>query len=252
MDQEQSLVQFLNLLPLSMNYGEWLIQARGALRSLFPQADITHILLNPHVDLFVRRDTTSRSAFIAQTTATSEGEVKKPAMHVTDRKYTSLEDGTLSILMKEHNRSIKEFHPPVIFPLYIHGDVHFASITLLFSKHRLNNGEQAEAELEKLRPFLTFCFTDAVARQQLGRPERMAIKSAIDDIRDRYKLSHREYQVLMLYIFSDSHDSIAESLNLSPTTVASHLKSIRSKTGTSSRGELNRLIGFPSADPPSL
>ena len=242
------LIQFLNLLPLSMDYGEWMTQTRGALMELFPQADIVHILLNPHVDLFVRRETSPRSAFIAQSTATDDGGIRKPTMHVGDRKYTSLEDRMISMLMTEHSRSIEEFHPPVIFKLYVHGNVHFASITLLFPRHKADFGDRAGVELERLRPFLTFCFIDGVAREQLSHPERMSIKSTIDNIRDKYHLSSREYQVLTLYIFSGSYERIATALDISTETVSTHVKSIRSKTGISDRSDLFRMIGFPSVD----
>ena len=246
------LVHFLNLLPLTMDYGEWLTQVRGALMELFPQADIVHILLNPHVDLFVRRETSPRSAFISQSTATAGGEFGKPTMHMGDRKYTVLEDKIISILMEQHNRSIEEFHPPVIFNLHVHRDIHFTTITLLFSRHKANSGDQARADLEKLRPFLTFLFTDGAAREQLGHPERMTVRSAIEEIRERYGLSPREYQVLTLYLFSGSYGRIAKALSISPETVSSHVKSIRSKTGISDRADLLRMIGFPSVDLASL
>lgn len=64
----------------------------------------------------------------------------------------------------------------------------------------------------------------------------------------RYELSAREQKVFTLLLQGSSNKDIAAHLNLSPSTVKTHVSNILSKTGKSSRGQLSTLLMKESAE----
>ncbi|MCF1457960.1 MAG: LuxR C-terminal-related transcriptional regulator [Shewanella sp.] len=63
----------------------------------------------------------------------------------------------------------------------------------------------------------------------------------------RYELSAREQQVFTLLLQGSSNKDIASQLNLTTSTVKTHVSNILSKTGKSSRSQLSTLLVNESA-----
>lgn len=94
------------------------------------------------------------------------------------------------------------------------------------------------AFVEELRPFLTFLFSDAVARfgALRGLPDRYVTELPEGPLVQ--SLSPRERDVLMLRLYGYTYAESADRLAVSEETIRKCVKNIYRKTNTESMGEL--------------
>jgi DNA-binding CsgD family transcriptional regulator len=70
-----------------------------------------------------------------------------------------------------------------------------------------------------------------------------ATAAAADEAARRYRLTPQEARVLRLVVDAGGVPLAADALNLSPTTVRTHIARIYDKTGARSQGALIKLLG---------
>jgi DNA-binding CsgD family transcriptional regulator len=92
--------------------------------------------------------------------------------------------------------------------------------------------------LEELRPFLTFLYTDAVARANAARPQQSNDASGLLSEHLAKSLTPRERDVLLHRLYGYSYSEASERLGVSEETIRKCVKNIYRKTDTSSMGEL--------------
>ena len=110
---------------------------------------------------------------------------------------------------------------------------------LLFRKKHLSPFSPNTLDLiERLRPYLTYVFTDFILRIRQDIPGMEQLNEAVTRITSEAQLSEREQDVLNLLLLGYTEKRIADALNISKKTVESHAYSIYRKTGVSKITEL--------------
>lgn len=123
--------------------------------------------------------------------------------------------------------------------------IFFAGCTLLYNRSysifRVNSYDEKKYSFEYLAPdssgLLPACAVDAIAVDE-AQPLLDAIKTQCDVARDRFGLSSREHEVLVLLTRGRTIASIAEKLYVSENTVKAHTKAIYRKFQVHTREEL--------------
>lgn len=110
---------------------------------------------------------------------------------------------------------------------------------------RRSDMERDAQILDILSPFLTFCFSSVLAVVESGSSGAMEWHRRIVDLAGEADLTAREKEVLLALISGKTHQRIADSLDISPSTVKHHLRSIYDKSGVSTAGELFSLLVEP-------
>jgi DNA-binding CsgD family transcriptional regulator len=98
--------------------------------------------------------------------------------------------------------------------------------------------EGAMTMIEELKPFLTFLFTDAIARDSALRPRQRLDSTAVVSGLLAKTLTPRERDVLLHRLYGYSYTDASTQLGVSEETIRKCVKSIYRKTKTSSMGEL--------------
>ncbi|HVK40153.1 MAG TPA: helix-turn-helix domain-containing protein [Candidatus Kapabacteria bacterium] len=98
--------------------------------------------------------------------------------------------------------------------------------------------ESATKLLDELGPFLTFLYSDAIARSRVLRSLPETYLAELPDGPLVHSLSPRERDVLMHRLYGYTYSEAAERLGVSEETIRKCVKNIYRKTSTTSIGEL--------------
>ncbi len=91
--------------------------------------------------------------------------------------------------------------------------------------------------------FSVFVFVDLCTYFFRHYSREIDISPKREDLKDKYSLSDREYEVVELLAKGMSNQIISETLHISVNTVKSHIKRIYSKLGIGNRLQLVNLLG---------
>lgn len=243
------LVEFLNLLPTTINLREWIPGFRNALRVLLPYAERIGVSVNTSADLTgVRLGTTDMR--MLQTIDSSAEAGERDALRLTsvDMRYSTTVDGILAKLRSD-GFDFEAYYPPVFREISLARTTYLGTIMVIYPRSGPDFTEAGGEVIDRLRPFLAFCLIDAIARQRVHEPQRREFQLLLDDFSQDHGLSHREREVLMMHVFGIPYEEMSRSLSIAPATIRNHIASIHRKTGAGARGELLALLvgpgGFP-------
>lgn len=236
------LVEFLNLLPSTLNLKEWVPAFRNALRVLLPYAERIGVNVNTSADLRDGGATTADMRVLEMNDSNDSNSGTR--MTAMDMRYMSSIEGLLAN-MKAKGVDFDAYHPPVIREIYHSRTIYLGTIIALYPRSGPDWTGTAEELLDRLQPFLTFCLIDAIARQRVHEPQRREFQVLFDDFGQDHGLSHREREVLIMHVFGIPYEEMSRSLSIAPATIRSHIASIHRKTRAGSRGELLALLLGP-------
>lgn len=249
---ERRLVEFLNLLPISLTAKEWIIAFKAALQVLIPHAGRIAVSLNTSSGLKEgEEEGTAGIRFIETQNIGNETLSHKTHLSSTDLRYSTTVEGILNA-MHAGGIDFQEYYEPVIREISLSHSVYLGTIILLYPRTGDDLTESGAAILDRLRPFLSFILSDGIARQHVGSPERRSFQESVDDFAMMSGLTRREKEIFVLHLLGETYDDISRALSLAQATVRNHISSIHRKTGSGSRGDLlTKLIGPGGAQLPS-
>lgn len=224
----------MNSLPLSLNTVEWGTELRHALLAYLGDVDHIVVVVCTTLDL-VHPDTNRHGQFHNQSYYTR---TEKARVHVTG---TSERKGWETVVERGERDGfpLHLYHPAIGFDyFYKTSESYLGSILLLRLKNKPRISPRTLARLEELRPFLVYVLSDHVARQRLLNPADLIFRDLVPRIAADAKLTEREQQVLMLMVVNYTKAEMAEHLNITVQTVASHIRHIYAKTGVSRAGDI--------------
>jgi DNA-binding CsgD family transcriptional regulator len=140
--------------------------------------------------------------------------------------------------LKERGYPIDRHQPPYCIDYYDGDEVHLGSIVLWRDIGNPPLSEETKEVMERLRPFLTYIFSNYLLQVRLARPAGDMVSQAIYDMIRQTGLSAQEQKIIWLRIYGHSYKEIASILSISVTTVKKHLNTIHRKTGTRSLTEI--------------
>ena len=227
---------------------EWLFGLRRALLRFLP--DVDHIILNIQHSLELSNlpqgfsDTIYRHHVLPDGTYVST--FKNP-------------DGDGSPVVEPHQRILQEgksqgipfdrYHPPVCLDLYLDSGkrtlhqlddyfTYLGTVILLRSIDRSPFPPSLSDNAEKLRPVLSYIFSGFIARRHQSNEIEYTVQKVFARMKSEQRLTIRETNVLRLEVYGHSYREIADILNISLSTVKTHIRSAYKKLGVGSISEV--------------
>jgi DNA-binding CsgD family transcriptional regulator len=232
---ESLVVRFLNQLPVTGNLQTWVTGFRESLIILFP--DIGHITLN--VNFLC--DLVNPSQYIADHAVTEHfpGEHDaNPGITVQFRDESEIPHQRLLADFRAKGFPFGKYHDPIAHDYYLEGTAYVGTLFLWAYRGKESISTETLATFAALEPFITFAFTDLIARRQNAHPFDRAFSLALQAMAADAQLSEQERRVAALLLYGNSYEAIAELMNLSVHTIRKHTQSIYRKTGTSGSNEM--------------
>ena len=220
--------------------GIWARTLGDLLMSFFSEIDYAVVNVKSGIDL-----TKSSRDFVFHEHLERSGEFSKEVGSIRGKKHKYVYEE----LIEQGQRrgfAFENYHfPPAGFDLFVkpiqekNGDViHVGSFLLLRKKDQAPFSQETLDLVERLRPFLTFLFTDFIFRNKTAKPGADLFTEAVSKVAGDVGLSPREQEVLLLEMLGHSYEEIGDLLSISPKTVQSHVRSVYQKSG------VNRLSEF--------
>ncbi len=238
-EERSRLSTFLNMLPVASDAESWIRSMQDAFCHLFPDLASIVILLNRSASFDGKgRPNVGMSVLDFKNDSGSERESER---RIVDRRK---EDVVAAIVaqMRRMGKNPDHYYPPIDFlAQMVEGDW-VGRILLFFPRTAADPRARVEGWLERMRPFLTFCLSDGVARSRASSPQHRPFQTAIDRLTTRYGLTRREREVTALYLDGSSIEEIADDLSIAVSTVKNHINNVRTKTSTRYQRELLKLV----------
>ena len=220
--------------------GKWARTLGDLLASFFSEIDYAVVQVKTGIDL-----TKSSRDFVFHQNVASTGEIDHEVGSVRDKKHKYVYEELIE-QGKRRKFPFKQYHfPPAGYDLFVRPTnanndvkVHIGSFLLFRDKSQDPFTQETVDLVERLRPFLTFLFTDFIYRAKSEKPGADLFNEAVTRVAGDVGLSPREQDVLLLEMLGHSYDQIGQFLNISPKTVQSHVRSVYQKAG------VNRLSEF--------
>ncbi len=212
-----SLLRFLNALPLTGDPMEWVRRFTDELTALFADVDRVAVRIN----LNCRLHTPPRRGAKSRATQSEIHVDAHPDPHILS--WPPFDDA--------------HYHEPMVFHFSHAGD-DLGTITLLRERRKQLTSEETRSVMIGMETFLTFMLTDLVARHSSARPVGRVFQDVLHAIARKTGMTSRELEVLTLHVFGRKYDEIARRLYISIDTVKKHVKKIHRKTGARSATEL--------------
>lgn len=232
---ESLVVRFLNRLPVTGNSQTWVTGFRESIVTLFP--DIGHITVNVNLGC----DLVNPSQYIADQAITEHlpGEHDaNPGITVQARDGSEIPHQRLLADFRAKGFPFQKYHDPIAYDYYIERTAYVGTLFLWAFREMNPVSTETLATFVALEPFITFAFTDLIARSQNVHPLNRAFSLALQAMANDAQLSDQERRVVALLLYGNSYEAIAELMNLSVHTVRKHTQSIYRKTGTSGSNEM--------------
>ena len=224
--------------------GKWARTLGDILIKALPEIDYSILSIRSNVNF----DTISKQ-MIFQQHLSPTGEVVHEVRSAREKQSKNYFEDLID-KGKQRKFPFEQYHyPPAGFDFFVRAKeneeytsetstIHLGSM-LLFRNSSEPPFSQVLLDLvERLRPFLTFLFTDFIVRTRFEKPGADLFNDAVKQVAGDVGLSPREQDVLLLEMLGHSYDEIGDLLNISPKTVQSHVRSIYQKAG------VNRLSEF--------
>lgn len=218
----------------------WARSLGDLLMSFFSEIDYAVVNVKSGVDL-----TKSSRDFVFHQHVSASGELTQEVGSIRGKKHKFVYEEMIE-QGKRRGFAFEHYHfPPAGFDLFVKpsqekgGDaIHIGSFLLLRKKDQSPFSQETLDLIERLRPFLTFLFTDFIFRNKTTKPGADLFTEAVSKVAGDVGLSAREQEVLLLEMLGHSYEEIGDLLSISPKTVQSHVRSVYQKAG------VNRLSEF--------
>lgn len=219
--------------------GQWGRAFRDIMVSTLPEVDyaVVHIISN--VDL-----NNPAKKLVFHQNILPNGQVSHEVESTREKRqkyvYESLiEQG------KRGGFPFEQYHfPPAGFDFFVRPDsnvekasIYIGSLLLFRLKSNLPFSQDLLDLAERLRPFITFLFTDFIVRVRHEKPGADLFNEAVNRVAGDVGLSPREQDVLLLEMLGHSYDEIADLLHVSPKTIQTHVRQLYKKAGVSRLSE---------------
>lgn len=238
-EQSSRFTTFLNMLPVASEAESWVRSMQDAFCHLFPELASIVILLNRSASFDGEgRPNVGMSVLDFKNDEDSE---RPSERRIVDRRKGDIVAAIVA-QMKRMGKNPDLYYPPIDFlAQMVEGDW-VGRILLFFPRSSADPRAEVEGWLERMRPFLTFCLSDGVARSNASTPQQRQFQTALDRLTTRYSLTRREREVTVLYLDGSSVEEIADDLNITVSTVNNHINNVRTKTSTRYQRELLKLV----------
>lgn len=226
---------------------EWTLAFRDLIVEHFPEVDYCVVSIRPTVDAGNRgKSVSAKSSVLRQHGGKVVGEDMVSVESNRHNYQEIIESG------RKSNFDFDRYHfPPSGFDLFAHpgkrdrkkkspaeGGAVILGSMLLFRRKSLPPFSPETLDLvERLRPYLTYVFSDYIIRVRQENAGSTFTESTTR-IAVEAGLSNREQDVLTLLFLGYSEKRVAQALSISTKTVESHVNSIYRKTGVSKVTEL--------------
>jgi transposase len=227
------ILEFLNSIPSNHDVGEWILSFRETLRRLLGDVDRISIVVNVDCDL---RDPKNYHRMGTITQMLEGGSNGKPATTISTELSPSQR---LYETLKQQNFPLHLYQAPEMFEYYLKQTAYIGTVFFWREKRNSPISSQTIQIIKALEPFITFLFSDIVARHKYSdRTVDSVFNASLSTMAEEVNLSEREQQVVILQLFGHTYEQIAERLFVSIETVRKHVSAIYRKTGTHSYTEL--------------
>lgn len=229
------LVSFLNALPTSMDPVVWIQEFSQLLMRLL--VDVDRISVNINTQLNISGKSNGSFVRFIQHPSVDPGSTSL----LTCVAFDTNSSPSLQLLedFKRKKCPVHLYQQPVAFDYYLlDGDGYLGSLILWRNQGENMISPATLALLEQLRPFITFAFTDGVARNQCCYPDHQAFHSTLSTLATDADLTSQEYRILALRLLGHSYKEIAELICLSIDTIRKHIYRIHRKAQTRNQTEL--------------
>ena len=216
------IFQLLSALPTTRSRVEWINAFHGLLARLLEDA-VDHIAVEVNFDCPLAPQEVS-------TPAPPGGTVQRT------RRFQHGAGVPQSPLVRTAEFEALLKRSPATFEYHFQ-DCYLGTI-LLLQEGAEGIAPATHALIEELEPFVTFVFTDLVARYASTKPIRKVFKDVVEAIAIERHLTEREEHVLKHHLLGRKYSEIKDELFISIDTVKKHVKRIHRKTGARSATEL--------------
>lgn len=143
----------------------------------------------------------------------------------------------LIVNLNEWGLDFSQYHNPIVQEYHVAND-YVGSIVLLSMRERLPISLKTIATLAKLRPFVTYMFSNCIFRNRVKYPESLIVGELVSEMNSTPKYSEQDTSVLTLLLYGYSYKEAAASLDISIDTVKKHVKKVYSREKVGSLAEL--------------
>lgn len=229
----ETMLRFLNTLPMSGHLVEWIGVLRDALLALLADVDRVMVDVNYLCDL---DDPENYHPVGALTQHIPQGRSGGVVIE-SGGGWASHADRVIG-QARRSGFDLRSFHPPVSFEFVYGEGAYLGTIVLWREKGKTQTSKGTIAFVESIRPFMTFVLSNLVARHNALRPVDRAFHEALSRIAVELRLTEREQEVLAIHLFGYPYQAIAEMIHVGIDTVRKHVKSIHRKAGVMTYTEL--------------
>jgi DNA-binding CsgD family transcriptional regulator len=234
----ESLLAFANSLSTTTDFLHWLGAYRQGLMTIIPAVDRISININRGVN--ISTDEFSRDA-VAGTHIIGEGAIPQGLLIGVG---SDRDESYFVALSRRAGFPVDDYQPAVPANFYSDSGLYLGSIVFWNKTSSAPIPPSVIAQIEEMRPFLTFLFTSAFLRfASANRLYTNAVR-CINRLSAVYQLSRREREVLICRFNGKSVAESAKLLNISVPTVRRHLRSLAARI-CAREGSPQRVLGFP-------
>lgn len=220
--------------------GKWARALGDALVQYLPEINYAVVSVRSTLDI-----DNSKRHFTFHQHVLPNGQITHEVQSMKERQRGSMFESLIE-QGKQRGFPFDKYHyPPACFDFYVsapqsHGGqnaIPIASLLLLRNINEPSFSQEILDLVERLRPFLTFLFTDFIVRNRQEKPGADLFNEAVDRVAEDVGLSPREQDVLLLEMLGHSYDEIADLLHVSPKTIQTHVRALYHKAGVSRLSE---------------
>lgn len=222
----------------------WAQRLREILVGTLPEIDYAVVSVRSNVNL-----TSAARNMVFREQVSPEGEVAHEVQSVKEKNQKYLYEDMIEQGKRRKFPFEKYHYPPPGYAFFVRppnsagngggeGDtVHVGSLLIFRAKSEPEFTQELLDLIERLRPFITFLFTDFIVRVRYEKPGSELLVEAVGRVAGDVGLSPRESDVLLLEMLGHSYEEIGKLLSISPKTVQSHVRSVYQKSGVSRLSE---------------
>lgn len=228
----EHVARFFAALPTTTHPMQWILQFRKALLILFAEVDRIPIAVD------VNNDNHGKVELVEIIQSLSQRRRSRGIDTTVETRKSGPQYEAFVRRMVADGESFEIYHPPVGIDLFLGEGRYLASIVLLRDCMRPPISSDAIAQMETLRPFLTYAISSMVAAFTHAHPAKYLFNVLCRRITKDARLTARELSVVTLQYFGYTYEQIAVMLHISPNTVKQRIKSVHRKTGCTTYLEL--------------
>ncbi|MCC7438692.1 MAG: helix-turn-helix transcriptional regulator, partial [Armatimonadetes bacterium] len=228
-------LEFLNDLPTTPDVVQWITAFRDGLQKLLHDVDRVTVVVDVACNLLDPGKLDKRQS-VAQ--FVQAGDKNPNSLAITSRTTEQSPAQRIVDTLASKGFTTKTYHTPACFEYYYHQREYIGVILLWREMGRSPVSRYTIEFLHRQEPFISFLFSDLVARYQLSKPQGSVLNEAMAALNRDAELTEQEQKVVILQLLGHSYQQMADRLLISIETVRKHASTIYRKTNTGSAQEL--------------